>query len=405
MKQYSSLSMLTLLSFLGSCMLLGACGGGGDDSPDGPEAQANAGTIVASSSSAEASSSGGSAATFVSGQPGVDTASAAQWAQNSTAPVDYLPAADYSFAGALDAAPQTAQEEAPADVNIADVSPTMKAMAVAPTMQLTSSNSIADLNAMQSVTTQTWSGVNCNGVYGAFGKYGETGIHGSRLPDGSTLRFGRVTDPLNTSRQVFMLRVGMDDVLTAGGKRCEAIAPPATPTSLPVKENFWYAISIRVAEGGMAADDQLLSQWHATGFNPFMGLYLRDGKLRIETRYNSSASAQKTSSTIVKPWQDTSPITTKWMTFVFQATISPFTADGPELKVWRDGTLLFSKQGPLGYNTTELPYAKAGYYHWLEDGNNWDTRYPVRSVLIHRAVLVRDKGKVFNEEFVRSLVQ
>lgn len=201
------------------------------------------------------------------------------------------------------------------------------------------------------------------------------------------------------------MRVGIDDVLTAGAKRCEAVAPPEKSTALPIKQEFWYAISLRSTDGRFASDDQVLTQWHANGFNPFMGLYLKDGKLRIELRYNANVVATQANSTVVVPWRDTEVMTDKWSTYVFRAKISPNNADAPFIQVWRDGKLIVDRKGPLGYNTSEFHYAKAGLYHWVNNTNIWDARYPVRTVFINRAVTAKEHAGLYSEAVLRAMVQ
>lgn len=259
---------------------------------------------------------------------------------------------------------------------------------------------IAVLDAALPISAQTWNGINCYGRVGAYSSTGSVPIHGTQLADGNTLRFGQTSDPLEPQRQAFVFRVGIQDTLFADSRRCEAVAFPTAHTALPVKQNFWYSISVLVDQGAIShGDGQLITQWHAQGFNPFMGLYLSDGRLNLTIRHSSLKS--DTRPYVLTPWVDKGQVQRKWMTFVFNARISPFVADNPFLKVWRDGQLLINYEGPLGYDTTNLPYAKIGFYSWNES-NNWDSSAPVRSIYVRRAAITRDPQSKYSEPTMRD---
>ncbi|MEJ6002086.1 heparin lyase I family protein [Paucibacter soli] len=248
-----------------------------------------------------------------------------------------------------------------------------------------------------------WSGINCYGEYGNWSRFMPKGIHGSSLPDGSTLRFGLVSDTLNPARKVFALRVHKDDVLTSGAKRCEVLAPGAGSTSLPVGKDFWFAFAIRIVEGAVTSgDDQLLMQWHADGV-PFLSLLVKDGRLRIENRFNANAQLTAANTTLVTPWRDSVVATDRWMHFVVKARISPFEKDQPYISMWRNGTPLFERRGPLGINSSTPPFAKLGFYHWLNI-NTWDSKVPVRTIHLRHAVTVLDPNARYNESTLRAMV-
>lgn len=271
-------------------------------------------------------------------------------------------------------------------------------------MSVSRSDIGAQLNADASSQTDTgWSGINCYGQYGNWTRFQPDGIRGTKLPDGDTLRFGLVTDPLNPQRKVFALRVHKDDVLTSGAKRCEVLAPGAGSTALPVGKDFWYAFSIRIVEGAITSgDDQLLSQWHVYGV-PIFSLLVKDGRLRIENRFNANAALSAGTTTLVTPWRDSVPATNRWMHFVVKARISAFEKDAPYITVWRNGTLLFDRKGPIGLNSTALPFAKLGFYHWINQ-NTWDAKVPVRTIHLNQAVTVLDPGNRYNEATLRAMV-
>ncbi len=262
-----------------------------------------------------------------------------------------------------------------------------------------SSSVIAELRPSQSLSSQGWQGLNCYGQYPPLNTLPTQGLDGAVLPDGTKTRFGQVADPLNSGRTVFMTRVQQYDPLTASGNRCELIAPPAAATALPMKQDFWYAFSILVWDGNTVGQDQVLSQWHVQGYNPFFDLAIKDGKMRIEVRYQATAGT--TTSTIATPWRETVASGRKWMTFVVQARISPFASDSPYIKVWRDGVKIVDRNGPIGYNTSAYHYAKIGYYSWT-NMNTWDTTVPDRRVYIGGATLLRDPTVLLTEATVRN---
>lgn len=265
-----------------------------------------------------------------------------------------------------------------------------------------SSDVVAMLDATLPNSMQTWSGVNCAGRVGSFTALPDRAIVGLPLADGNDLRFGRTVDPLDTRRQAYVFRVGTQDTLFTDSRRCEALAFPNQATALPQRQTFWYSLSVLVESGAdSSGDDQLISQWHTQGYNPFMGLYLSGGKLRLSIRYDTAPNGSRAMPVVLTPWSDSAKTPRRWMTFIFQGRISPFVADKPFLKVWRDGQQVVNYTGPVGYNSTQLPYAKVGFYSW-NDGNVWDVTTPVRTVFVRRAAILRDSEARFNEATVRA---
>ena len=201
------------------------------------------------------------------------------------------------------------------------------------------------------------------------------------------------------------VRVGTSDTQFSDGRRCEAIAYPDSNTALPRARDFWYAVTLLVDKGAESrGDDQLLTQWHALGFNPFMGLYMNNGKLRITTRHSPSRTSLAKDSRTDNLWVDSTTVPRKWMTFVFNARISPDTKDRPFLRVWKDGIQIVNYQGPLGYYSTSLSYPRVGWYSWY-DRNPWDLAQPVRAVYVKRAVVINDRAPRYDESTLRGWVE
>lgn len=292
----------------------------------------------------------------------------------------------------------TMSPESAAALSALEQQPMTNVMAVA------KSDLTAELSSdVSNPATSNWSGINCYGQYGNWSRFMPDGIHGTRLQDGRTQRFGLISDPTDRTRKVFELRVHKDDVLTSGAKRCEVLAPGAGSTALPVNKDFWFAFAIRIAEGAVTSgDDQLLAQWHVDGV-PIFSLLVKDGRLRIENRFNANIAASPASTTLVTPWRDSVGATDRWMHFVVKARISPFDKDQPYISVWRNGTKLFDRRGPLGINSASLPFAKLGFYQWL-NLNTWDAKVPVRTIHLRHAVTVLDPTNRYNEPTLRALI-
>lgn len=280
-----------------------------------------------------------------------------------------------------------------------------ESMPVQSTSAVARTDLIALLDPDIPIKLQTWSGVNCYGQYPALSKVAEPGLLGDTQRGQQSKRFGLAIDPLDPARSAYVFSVFADDPLTAGAKRCEALAPPAEATAIPRGEPFWYAFRLLVWEGIEAKQGRaLLTQWHTQGFNPFFGLFIDDGHLSVAIRHTPTPDARQAKKpTTVEIWRDGKPAQRVWMTFVVRAKISPFASDHPYITIWRDGEQLVDRQGPIGYDAPGLAYAKIGYYHWVND-NPWDERVPQRSVYVSKAMLVRDPDGRYAERQMRFLI-
>ncbi len=263
---------------------------------------------------------------------------------------------------------------------------------------------IAMLDPDSRFKAMTWSGLNCYGKTANLSRMPDSGIEGDSSSGQEGLRFGRATDPLDPARIVFAFNVHASDPLTAGAKRCEALAPANAATAIPRGQHFWYAFRLLLWRGAEAQTGRaLLTQWHTYGFNPFFGLVIKDGHLSFTVRHPPEAAGRQSKPTTLEVWRDSQPAQRVWMTFVVKAKISPFAHDNPYLQIWRDGEAIVDRQGPMGYDDPGLAYAKIGYYHWLND-NPWDDRLPQRSVYVSKAMLVRDEGNRLTEQQLRQWV-
>jgi len=249
---------------------------------------------------------------------------------------------------------------------------------------------------------QTWSGLNCNGLYVSLARHLDLN-HAERADHRALPRFDTAPDPLAAGRSTYAFRVLAGDLPTAGALRCEAVAPPARPTALPMGSAFWYVFRILVWQGQEArSGSALLTQWHVHGFNPFLGLTLRQGHLDVTVRHDQAADgAAQRKPTLLQLWRDDALVARRWMTFVVQADIRR--AGTSMLRIWRDGEPIVEYAGPLGYDDPGLAYAKIGYYHWLNN-NPWDEAVDQRLVLVGKAALVRDASGRYTEAQLRRWV-
>lgn len=259
-------------------------------------------------------------------------------------------------------------------------------------------NVVAELNPGLSISNQTWSGVNCLGRVGPASRVAPNGLPGRLEPGNRALRFG-IESAHEAGRQSFVFRVLTEDTAFADGRRCEALAYPQPPTALPVGIALWYAVTLRVdAATAQARGAALLTQWHTQGYNPFLGLYLVDGHLRITLRHDPPRVGDRPAQ--LDAWTDAAAVSSDWTTFVFRAELRDPRHKAGTLQVWRDSRQLVDYAGPLGYASVAPGYVKLGYYHW-NNHNPWDDRVPVRTVHVQGAALVPDPAGVLNEHLVR----
>ena len=245
---------------------------------------------------------------------------------------------------------------------------------------------------------QPWGVVQCYGQFIPSAKLPETGLNGTRLPSGGTLRFGKAPDPADPKRVALRAAIVPADPLTAGAPRCETTFSPGA-TGLPQGKRFWHAFAIHIPDWRSTKDEQLLMQWNpgdGTGLQPIYALILRGPRMSLVMRYSTAATPTRANTVVREVWSSSSWPPNTWITIATQALISPNPAAGPVLRTWINGQPVVNYSGPLGYNTpTALPYVKHGIYHYLEY-NAWDLSLPERAVHFRRAVLVNDARGVYS---------
>jgi hypothetical protein len=228
----------------------------------------------------------------------------------------------------------------------------------------------------------------------------ETGIHYSALPNGETLRLGKVADPLNTLTKVFAFQLAPNDPTTSGSKRSEFEFPPNVENG----KTYWIAVSVYVEDWGSLSngDDALFgTQVHSgdssKGFSPSFSLvsYGSSGGRTFQVFRTSSTGG--TSQTMVK-YPEIPIRFGQWTDFVFKFRHA--LDDSGLLQVWMDGQQIVDYAGPIGFNTPGYKdYAKFGYYNWSSFGSS-------RKVLLRSPILVSDPtGSKYSAGDLRAYVQ
>lgn len=239
---------------------------------------------------------------------------------------------------------------------------------------------------------QPWGVAQCYGLFVPSANLPETGINGTPLPMGGTLRFGRAPDPSDPSRVALRMTVLPTDPPTAGAPRCETTFSPGA-TGLPVGRVFWHAFAIQIPDWRRTSDEQQLMQWHAgdtTGLQPIYSLLVRGTQMRLVLRYDTAAMPSRQTTVTRVLWSTNSWPPNTWLTVVTRALVSVDPAAGPRISTWINGTAVVNYSGPVGYRApTAQPYVKHGIYHWT-NLNPWDMTLPQRTVHFRRAVLALD---------------
>jgi hypothetical protein len=228
----------------------------------------------------------------------------------------------------------------------------------------------------------------------------ETGIHYSALPNGETLRLGKVADPLNTLTKVFAFQLAPNDPSTSGSKRSEFEFPPNVENG----KTYWIAVSVYVQDWGSLSngDDALFgTQVHSgdssKGFSPSFSLvsYGASGGRTFQVFRTSGTGG--TSQTMFK-YPEIPIRFGQWTDFVFKFRHA--LDNSGLLQVWMDGQQIVDYAGPIGFNTPGYKdYAKFGYYNWSSFGSS-------RKVLLRSPILVGDPtGSKYSADELRAYVQ
>jgi hypothetical protein len=229
----------------------------------------------------------------------------------------------------------------------------------------------------------------------------ETGINYSQLPNGETLRLGKVADPLNSSSKVFAFQLAPNDPATSGSKRSEFEFPPNVENG----KTYWIGFSVNVQDWGTLLNGdaalfgtQVHSGDSSKGFSPSFSFAVYGGPNGGRTfQVFRTSNTSGTSQTMVK-YPDIPIKFGQWSDFVvkFRHALD----SSGILQIWMDGQLIVDYKGPIGFNTPGYKdYAKFGYYNW----SSFDSS---RKVLLRAPVLVQDPtGSKYSADALRAFVQ
>ena len=232
----------------------------------------------------------------------------------------------------------------------------------------------------------------------------ESGIHGTTLPNGETLRFGKVADPTDSIRKALAFQVHTSDPLTSSGKRSELSVTP----NIEMNKVYWIAFSAYVYDWGTltTADDALFGTQVHTGDNdakvggPSLALVTTQTgrKFQVYSRYSESSTPSGSNSVSVRHTEYDIPFG-RWADFVFKFKHN--TSGNGLLQAWMDGQMIANYTGSLGFNTGMADYAKFGYYNWSGTSMN----STARKVLLRSPTIVADPtGSKYSQEQLRALV-
>lgn len=283
------------------------------------------------------------------------------------------------------------------------------ALAVAPTTALVGSAVQAGLESSKTFASDNWLWtLECVGKVLSANAVPETGIKGNAYGSSSQiLRFGKVTDPLNSSRKVLNFTVNRDDPLIASAPRCEVGYSPTQAGKLPLGQDFWFGFGLYLPGWKQSADEQVVVQWQTTGnkvsLNPPLAISVLGSSLRIVSRTGAGSTLTKTTATTPILVNSSGLPTAGWTYIVIKARVEHGSTARPYLKVWRDGTKIVDSTAPVAY---DLPgavlYAKFGHYHWIDASNPWPAAIPTRSLLHRAPITVLDPSGTYTEADIRS---
>jgi hypothetical protein len=242
------------------------------------------------------------------------------------------------------------------------------------------------------------------GTYTSAPDIPEAGIHGAMLPNGETLRLGKVIDPTHSLRRALVFQVTGSDPTTSGGTRAEfSIAP-----NIEMNKPYWIVFSAYIYDWGTLAstDNALFGTQLHTGDNsagvggPAFGLYTtQNGRyFRVQARYSTSSNPSASNAVSVKFAEYPIPFG-EWTDFVLKFKQNPSGAGF--LQVWMNGQQITNYQGSLGYDTGYKDYAKFGYYNWTASSMNG----AARKVLLRSPTIVADPtGETYTLHQISALL-
>ncbi|HTD92728.1 MAG TPA: PKD domain-containing protein, partial [Chitinophagaceae bacterium] len=158
--------------------------------------------------------------------------------------------------------------------------------------------------------------------------------------------------------------VNKTDNLFANGRRAEVNLPASD--KMPLER--WYGMSYYIPKDYIIDQPNLfevVNQWHDVGSagetemkSPF-DFIIDNGRWGLDIRWAASASASSASELKA----DLAPIAIgAWTDFVFHIRFS--TGSDGVVEIWKDGTKVYTRNGPVGFNHAVAPFFKMGIYKW-----------------------------------------
>ena len=224
----------------------------------------------------------------------------------------------------------------------------------------------------------------------------EDGIHGPKLANGETLRFGKVGNAL-------AFQVDPADPNTSKSKRSEL----AFAKNLEPDKVYWIAFSVYVPDWGtLDKRDAALfgAQVHSGDdslrLSPAFSLYTTGGgrKFQIQARWSTSDTPGRENSQ-KKVFADHKLPFERWFDVVFRFRLN--TTGQGFLQAWVDGERIVDHRGNLGFRTPgKNDYAKFGYYNW-----SGEAMRSTRKVLLRSPTVVADpSGETYRVEQLRAFL-
>lgn len=241
------------------------------------------------------------------------------------------------------------------------------------------------------------------GTYTSASSIPESGIQGTVLSNGETLRLGKQVDPLDSTRGSLAFQVAPSDPNTSGAKRAELSFNPM----IEMDKVYWIALRVFVYDWGtLSTSDaalfgmQLHTGDNSTGLSPNIGVYTGytgGRQFHIEWRYSTNAKPAPSNTVTVRSEHRDTPFNT-WMDLVFR--FQQNLSGAGFLQVWQNGEQIVDYAGNLGFYTPGYKdYAKFGYYNWSSFASS-------RKVLLKSPTIVADPtGSKYTAEDLRAHVR
>jgi hypothetical protein len=230
----------------------------------------------------------------------------------------------------------------------------------------------------------------------------ESGIQGPLLPNGDTIRFGKVVDPTNAARMALVFQLASGDPPTAGFLRSE-IAVDKNAAPVTHGNDYWIAFSAYIYDWSSSTETaefgtRLLSGDNSLGLGSIFTLMTQGAQFWVEVQANPNSSPSPSTTTNQRVGTQTLPFG-RWIGFAFKFREGTTAGAASYLKVWMDGAQIVDYSGLLGFNLPgDAQYAKFGY-------SNSNAFTGSRKMLLRSPVLVADPTGKYGQNDLRAFVE